>query len=640
LIKVGVEEVRIDAVVLNNKGKQVTDLTADDFEIYQDNVLQKTVSSRYVNESQDPAAPSKKSMRNIAIVVDDLFMNLNQLYYARMALQKYIEQQMEPGDNVTIIRTGIGGVQPFSSDKEYLLSRIMSLKPGRSQLVDPTSRLDDLLNNNPQTGASRMQMDNVRSRIEVMLNAYSEIQNVTLNLSIAFLRDMPGRKHLVFVSPQIYYNAAGDLGKEKELRLIKVAENALRAGVVVYTLDVKGLNTTSALDYHQNYLPLSRMTGGILVENSNFFLHGIEPVVENMKGYYLLSYVPPPNTFGSNSQKQYHRIKIKVKRRGYEVHSRDGFHGAPSLLNASPEENRFELTKAVFSPFLYNDLKIILSSGFAHNPKSGYFLKSWVHIDSDKLTFVKDDIGERSLKLEMQILTFNDDGRNTDSSASQYGFILNNDDIASIKSKGIDLNMYLPIKNPGDYYVCVAIRDKASGKIGTGYQYINIPDLHKEQLALSSIFILNKGEDAAGINPGIIESNVVDRNYKWQAMPKSPALRIYHPGDSIDFVTFVYNAKTKANSIPRLEYQYYIMKDGEVYSKGSVENIDSQFVDNAGQYPILKKILLDGKMAPGTYQLHVAVRDKSNKIKFNTAMQAIDFEITNSPEDIKGRSSP
>jgi hypothetical protein len=45
-------------------------------------------------------------------------------------------------------------------------------------------------------------------------------------------------------------------------------------------------------------------------------------------------------------------------------------------------------------------------------------------------------------------------------------------------------------------------------------------------------------------------------------------------------------------------------------------------------------------MAPGTYQLHVAVRDKSNKIKFNTAMQAIDFEITNSPEDIKGRSSP
>jgi hypothetical protein len=124
---------------------------------------------------------------------------------------------------------------------------------------------------------------------------------------------------------------------------------------------------------------------------------------------------------------------------------------------------------------------------------------------------MKDDIGEQSLKLEMQILTFNDDGRNTDSSASQYSFILNDDDITLIKTKGIDLNMYLPIKNSGDYYVCVAIRDKTSGKIGTGYQYINIPDLHKEQLALSSIFILNKGEDTAGINPGIIESNAVDR---------------------------------------------------------------------------------------------------------------------------------
>jgi hypothetical protein len=133
----------------------------------------------------------------------------------------------------------------------------------------------------------------------------------------------------------------------------------------------------------------------------------------------------------------------------------------------------------------------------------------------------------------------------------------------------------------------------------------------------------------------MIEINGPGKKYKWQAMPKSPALRTYHPGESIEFVTFVYNAKPKANSIPRLEYQYYMLKDGEVYSKGSVENIETQFVDNAGQHPLVKKILLDGNMASGTYILQVAVRDNSDKTKFNTAMQTIDFEITNNPEDLK-----
>jgi len=35
-IRVGVDEVRVDAVVVDMKGHPITDLTADDFEVYQD----------------------------------------------------------------------------------------------------------------------------------------------------------------------------------------------------------------------------------------------------------------------------------------------------------------------------------------------------------------------------------------------------------------------------------------------------------------------------------------------------------------------------------------------------------------------------------------------------------------------------
>jgi hypothetical protein len=44
-IRVNVAEVRIDAVVLDRKGRQITDLTAKDFAIYQDGVKQEVLSS-------------------------------------------------------------------------------------------------------------------------------------------------------------------------------------------------------------------------------------------------------------------------------------------------------------------------------------------------------------------------------------------------------------------------------------------------------------------------------------------------------------------------------------------------------------------------------------------------------------------
>jgi hypothetical protein len=47
-IKVGVEEVRIDATALDRKGRQVPDLTAGDFEIYQDGKLQKITACIYM----------------------------------------------------------------------------------------------------------------------------------------------------------------------------------------------------------------------------------------------------------------------------------------------------------------------------------------------------------------------------------------------------------------------------------------------------------------------------------------------------------------------------------------------------------------------------------------------------------------
>jgi VWFA-related protein len=159
-IRVSVEEVRLDAVVADKNGHQITDLTADDFEIYQDGRLQKITSSTYVVDSQakpgiktvapdasktaPPSAsramlPKDQIRRTIIFVVDDLSMSFEQLYFARMSLQKFLETQMQHGDLVSIVRTsgGIGALQLFSSDKRYLNAVIGNLHWGSAQACGP-----------------------------------------------------------------------------------------------------------------------------------------------------------------------------------------------------------------------------------------------------------------------------------------------------------------------------------------------------------------------------------------------------------------------------------------------------------------------------------------------------------------------
>jgi hypothetical protein len=96
-------------------------------------------------------------------------------------------------------------------------------------------------------------------------------------------------------------------------------------------------------------LPLSEKTGGLFLTGNNFFLNGIGAAEEEMKEYYLLSYIPPGNTIQTASQATDHKIKIKCKRSGAKVHTRDGFYNVSGTLS-SPDQEGNPLLRARYSP--------------------------------------------------------------------------------------------------------------------------------------------------------------------------------------------------------------------------------------------------------------------------------------------------
>ena len=53
-----------------------------------------------------------------------------------------------------------------------------------------------------------------------------------------------------------------------------------------------------------------------------------------------------------------------------------------------------------------------------------------------------------------------------------------------VGENNIRFTFLLPVKRSGSYYVLAAVKDMASEKMASAYQFVEIPDLKKKQLVL------------------------------------------------------------------------------------------------------------------------------------------------------------
>src|SRR5690606_29582610 len=79
-----------------------------------------------------PTSPIKQEnvRRTVALVVDDLTLSFESTYHVRRALRKFVDEEMQDGDLVAIIRAGagIGALQQFTADKRMLYAAIEKVK--------------------------------------------------------------------------------------------------------------------------------------------------------------------------------------------------------------------------------------------------------------------------------------------------------------------------------------------------------------------------------------------------------------------------------------------------------------------------------------------------------------------------------
>jgi VWFA-related protein len=682
VVRITTNLVQVDAVITDKSGRQITDLQANEIEIEEDGKPQRITEFSYIPLDPRPTQPAEtpkvidknappvravplrpeEVRRTIALVVDDLGLSFESAHYVRQALKKFLDQQMQPGDLVAIIRTagGIGALQQFTSDKRLLYAAVEKVKwnpIGRAGMGAFAAIAADPLANAEAAAAARGAEENVDQMREELFTVGTL---GAINYIVRGLRGLPGRKSVLLMSDGItLYNRLDNTANERILVALRnLTDLANRSAVVIYTMDARGLqplNFTAAdaaggMDVEQftqsltnrrkdffesqsGLIYLAQQSGGFAIRNNNDLSGGIKRVLEDQRGYYLIGYRPDESTFEKVAGKRkFHSLKLRVTRPGkFSIRMRSGFYGVTDEEVVPKGQTRQQqLIGALTSPFSSGGVHLRLTSLFANDVKAGSIMRSMLHIRGRDLTFTDEPDGWHKAVFDILAITFGDNGVVVDQIGRTHTMRVKGEAYERITKSGFTYNLAVPVKKTGAYQLRTAVRDVPSERVGSASQFIEVPNVKKNRLTLSGVMVRGtsmqafkkSGSDLSG------QSENGDDTIDESDANVSPSVRQFKTGLVMVYGLAIYNAQLdKATGKPQLQTQLKLFRDGQEIYLGKEVAFDPAGQTDLKRLTVTGAFQLGSQMQPGEYILQVVVTDLLQKDNRRVASQWIDFEI-------------
>ncbi|HKS26476.1 MAG TPA: VWA domain-containing protein [Pyrinomonadaceae bacterium] len=685
VVRITTNLVQVDAVVTDSKGRFITNLGPEDFEILVNGRPQKITNfslvttdsraaqplasdtSRDRSSSTAPLPPAKirpeQVKRTIALVVDDLNLSFESINQARKALRKFVDEQMQPGDMVAIVRVGgsVGALQQFTSDKRLLYAAIENVKynmaSGRFRSFEPEARREVLdtptkLPSDEKDKGIQKSGDPEQFREDRL--AVASLR--TMSYVVRGMRELPGRKAVMLLSDGFSLFDADDSQKSVQIRqaIERLVDQSGRAGVVVYAMDTRGLvaegltpadamymarygtggGSKEIMDLSRGYreeffrpldglMYLTEQTGGFTVYNSNDLSGGIKKALDDQKSYYLIGFQPETATF-DKSQSRFNHLKVKVKATDAKVRFRSGFFGIKdedvAPVAKTPEQ---QIMRALTSPFTSDDIRLQLTALFGNDAQAGSYVRSLVHISPEGLTFTQKPDGMREAVINVVAYTFSESGAVVSSVGETHTITLSDKLYNRALQSGLVYSLNVPIKKAGAYQLRVAVRDDKSAKVGSATQLINAPDVGKARLALSGVALSSYEPVAAKTSAGALSAASEEPS----SLLTQAAMRRFRAGQVMQFAYVIFNAKVdKAGRAPQLVTQIKLFRDGREIFAGRETPYDAKGQADFERLVAEGSLQLGG-LEPGDYVLQVTVTDLRAQVKNRVATNWIDFEV-------------
>ena len=695
VLRVYTELVQTDVMVFDKQGRFVNGLKREDFELRIDgkvkpiDFFEKITAGSINEESQIAAARGSSAQANsirsarprpldrgrpVYFYVDDLHLDLPGIATTRKLITRFIEKEMGQNDQAAIASASgqIGFLQQLTDNKTVLRAALERLKyrpysvrdfdrPTMSEyqalLITNYDRdltgyfIDETIRLNPgmtREAAEALVTSRARS---LMLQAGNVTSNTLVGLEglIRAANKLPGRKLIFFVSGGFFLD---DRNSDSRYRLQRVTSAAARSGVVIYSMDARGLvaslsdassesqfdptgrvlraNSGELVASQDSLNALAADTGGKAVFNTNSLEPGLTRALKETSVYYLLAWKPDSE---AQHASRFRRIEVKVAGRSdLTVQVRRGFFdrepepdsnstktakaekvekAKKETAQAPDKSPEAELRKVILGPYPDRDIPVSLSLSYINTPARGSMLTAAMQVPNEFFSFAPAN-GRETAVVTVAGTVFDDRGN--------AGAVFNNRitiDAPTVEAarQGRDLTYGYPVYvGPGLYQVRVGVRDEKTGRTGTAHGWIEVPNTG--QFALSSLLM--------GVRelPTISNASAIS-----QDGPPPVELSINHNFSAngyLRFLVFVYNAAlAPADSKPDVAVQIQMVRDGEPVVTTAQRKVSTEDFTDLARIPYAAEISLGGLPA-GQYVLQVTVVDRIAK---RSASQQTHFEI-------------
>ena len=510
---VNVTVVNVDVYVTDKSGNRVPGLGPADFELFEDG-RPVQISNFYVVENGKPVAEPAESpapqatpspvaaaaaplarpeeqQLSLVIYIDNFNLKPFDRNRVFRELRQFLTQNVKQGDRVMLVTydrerhvrvpftTDLSAVAAATFDLEKISAQGVHQESDRRELLDDIDRANNV--------------NDVYSQVRT----YAESQYNDLSFTTSALRDfvtslagLPGRKALLYVSDGLQIRAGEDLYyalQEKFKEQVSLLEaqtydlsrtfqelaaeaNANR--VTFYTIDAAGLRVSSAASAETNsprspqvdqvYVsnlqsPLQMMaeqTGGLAVLNANNVLPALQKIAVDFDTYYSLGYTPSHAGDG-----RYHKIEVKLKRKGLHARYRDGYR------DKTAQSRTADLTMSSLTfGFEQNPLDVALEFGRPERRDDGnYLVPLVVKIPLGKVSLLPKEGGERA-QLHVYVAVMDDKGATTPVQDNPVGVDIPTAKVQQAQQQYYSYEMKL-LMAPGNQTVAVAVRDDVGAAV-------------------------------------------------------------------------------------------------------------------------------------------------------------------------------
>lgn len=625
IFRVEVDAIEIDAFVTDAQGNPVTDLTADDFEIFEDGRPQTITSFSLVNipiERADrplysPYAIEPDVLTNTGgegrvylIAADEIDPQL--VPRTRQFLRRFIEQHFAANDIGAFVLVGRGrstDAQDFTSNRRLLLQAIDKFTGGFATMPVPVTDFA------PAPTVLSGERDAI---LRTRMRALRELTE--------FMGRMRGRrKTMIFVTESLgdVYEVLDYNGGNRSIAfddLHAAITAATRGNVSIYPVDPRGLSAdggagdtetapeapgAAGLARVQELRALAEATGGFALVNSNRYDDAFARIVRENSTYYVLGFT----STNERRDGRYRKLDVRVRRPGLTVRSRNGYLAPMRAPRPSPAPVRDDnalpavVAESLASPMPVPSVPMrVFAAPFKGTDRQASVPLA-VELDANALGLVERDgtwVGDVALAATATTAS----GNVIPGQRHQARLALRPENYERARDAGLRLLAQLDL-DPGRYQIRVAAG--TAERAGSVVYDIEIPDFTREPFSMSGIVLTSEGARAAITPPSA-------QTLQTPLPGPMTAMREFRAGDTITLYAEVYeNLRNTATHTVELRVQLRT-DEGRVLTNTVEERSSSELQGRrSGGYGFVAEVPLRD-VEPGIYVIHAEARQNMGDV--------------------------